>query len=442
LTTEADGFAASRSFSSVAGDFRNRSLYGFPRGNCSLECERTCKADRDIRQISQIPSDIENDTYAPSLSQSDLKEIQNTHAICSQTSIESFILSKPKPFQTSDNAWVYLPLEHLCDARYFLRRRLQDISYESDDREHVLAIAKEKYTEWANERTYIVVEKTEHFDDDIEISNFAFLASKRGNSVYVRRLRSKIFKAKQFFKPQFIINPHACSGWTNVLFITCTLDPHICTLGEAWEDVIQHFWNLFISALRKRHGKIAVVRVFAAQDNGYPHVHALLLFCESTFFVKKHLDKNGKTSWRLGSMAGKTEFAEPWVCGNVDVKGVESSRMAVNYMLKYSMAKQNRNVLDQQSLSLAWLYRTQAFSISGPEYMRRSIIQTRILVKIFPEQKNTEKCPFLIEYSILGFIVIQYSDRSPPEFLDFSICPSLSNKVFEVLSLSSRDVDL
>jgi hypothetical protein len=151
--------------------------------------------------------------------------------------------------------------------------------------------------------------------------------------------------------------------------------------------------------------------------------------------VKKHLDANGKTSWRLGSMAGKTEFAESWPWGGVDIKGVDSSRMVINYLLKYTMAKENKNVLDPLSLSLAWRYRIQAFSISGPEYMQKSIIQTKILLKVSSTDTDPSKIPFLTEYNILGFVVIQYSDRSPPEYIDFSFNLNLQKKVDNAISM-------
>jgi len=82
---------------------------------------------------------------------------------------------------------------------------------------------------------------------------------------------------------------------TKVLFVTLTYrrDGRI---DSAWEDVGKDY-NRWISGLRRRYGKIHVLRNWEAQSDGYPHIHCVLYFEErefETFFYNEIWRLNAK----------------------------------------------------------------------------------------------------------------------------------------------------
>jgi hypothetical protein len=53
-------------------------------------------------------------------------------------------------------------------------------------------------------------------------------------------------------------------------------------LDVLWEEVGQDF-NRWISAMRRRYGKISILRSWESHEDGYPHIHCVLLFDECEF---------------------------------------------------------------------------------------------------------------------------------------------------------------
>ncbi len=258
---------------------------------------------------------------------------------------------------------------------------------------------------------------------------------KRGNDIYCWKLKKRLgflesLGDAKFFNPKDR-NLHGAT--TQMLFITLTWDPNSCDLETAWsghkvdkikgvlntdpynpifskrckpENVGDHYlahapdcpcvscrWNRWITAMRKRYGRIKVFRNYEAfgeapddgkvHADGYPHIHAVLLF-EDFHFPVSFLDKS--KHFRL-LRADKSDIANLWQF-HVDVEACYSVQGAMGYIKKYLSktygATNVENVYRVDSdkaeltVSLLWLFRKQSFAISGglSDLMTYGVIQT------------------------------------------------------------------
>lgn len=147
---------------------------------------------------------------------------------------------------------------------------------------------------------------------------------------------------------------------SRVLSITLTYrrDGRIDT---AWEDVGVDY-NRWISVLRRKYGKIHVLRSWEAQKDGYPHIHCVLYFEDvefETFFY------NGV--WRVDA---KRMLSKNWRWGFADVFALSDLEAGVGYVVKY-LTKVHRTVVDGiferksvLTLAMMWIFKKRAFSLS------------------------------------------------------------------------------
>ena len=114
--------------------------------------------------------------------------------------------------------------------------------------------------------------------------------------------------------------------------------------------------------MRRRYGKISIIRCWESQQDGYPHIHCVLLFHDAefeTFFY------NGK--WRVSK---KREMESLWIWGFSDMFALYSLGAGIGYVLKY-VTKVNNALLSENvdrklvlSLALMWIFRKRAFSVT------------------------------------------------------------------------------
>jgi hypothetical protein len=208
----------------------------------------------------------------------------------------------------------------LLDARYqFLGSSRLSV-------EDLVAI-RDYYVRWRDFNEYLVLQRQEIKPDySIERQTIAVKCSKRGNDVYRWRVRKRFHplldarNEKVFFKERGKVKRTQC------LFITLTWDTSRCGIQEAWENVGKDF-NRYISGLRRKFGKISHLRVFQTFKNGYPHIHAILLFKEFEFVVFN--DRKGK--YRVHR---KKELKGSWH-SFVDIQAVKSFNAVSGYMSRY-----------------------------------------------------------------------------------------------------------
>jgi hypothetical protein len=142
--------------------------------------------------------------------------------------------------------------------------------------------------------------------------------------------------------------------------------------------------------VRRHFGKVSCCRVFESFENGYPHIHCILLFQEYTFSVFR----DAKSQFRVHE---KDAIAKGWH-SNVDVKAMSSLAGGFSYLKKYLLKSINLENADSKglkTLALCWLYLKRAFSVSGS--FRKSL--TDLITQLHNSNKSTADYPSWRNYS-------------------------------------------
>lgn len=244
-------------------------------------------------------------------------------------------------------------LSHIRKPRLSRYRAL--LSYQEPDLETI----KRGFIEWVEYEEYLIFRKENIYTS--EKSWKAVKASKRGNDVYVWRLKKRLRQLDKLPNVKFFNSKDRSRRHkTKVAFVTLTYKRND-RLDVVWEEVSPDY-NRWITGKRKKFGKIHVIKTLESQADGYVHIHCILYFEDvefETFFY------NGK--WRIDR---KDDIAENWHWGFVDVIALCSLRAGVGYVTKYIMKihealvhKENddKHVL---TLALLWIFKKRAFSIS------------------------------------------------------------------------------
>jgi len=200
--------------------------------------------------------------------------------------------------------------------------------------------------------------------------------SKRGNDVFSRRLDRKLGFLRQlegidlFHLEDFEKKPYMPS---NLLFVTLTFNPHLCSLKEAWEK-IGYYWNLWITNMRNKYGRILHLAMPEAFPNpegaayGYPHIHTVLLFEDHEFnaFPSWEKMRDGSEGWAFRILEREEIKKQGKWMAHVDIKAINSGRGLARYLRKHCKNTHGGN--DPAALttqSLLWLHRKQTFSMSS-----------------------------------------------------------------------------
>jgi hypothetical protein len=247
----------------------------------------------------------------------------------------------------------------------------------------------EKYTDWVSEDTYMILSKwnKEKSKNDV----YAVKCSKRGNDVYHSRVKSRFVGLSHKAEKLTFFNPKDRSNekTTSALWVTLTYDTKLRSYNEAWEQIGVEF-NNFMAYIRRNFGKVSCCRVFESFENGYPHIHCILLFQESIFSVFR--DTNGQ--FRVHE---KDKIAQGWH-SNVDVKAMSSLAGGFSYLKKYLLKGIDFETADSKglkTLSLCWIFRKRAFSVSG--------IFRKALSDLITDLHNSNKP--LVQITLLGEII-------------------------------------
>ncbi len=212
------------------------------------------------------------------------------------------------------------------------------------------------YRNWVNDDRYMIMTRLK----DLENETFAAKSAKRGNDVYRLRVRQRFEGLSSMAEELAFFNPmDRGSKKTKALWVTLTYDTKLCSFRDAWIKIGVEL-NRFFSFVRKHFGKLSSIRVFESFGNGYPHVHAILLF-ESTWF-KVFRDKKGQFRVRE-----KNVLARGWH-SNIDVKAMCSLARGFSYLKKYLLKNINAENADSKALvtlALCWAFMKRAFSVSG-----------------------------------------------------------------------------
>ncbi len=216
----------------------------------------------------------------------------------------------------------------------------------------------DQYVEWVKDDTYMILTKwnKQKWKNDV----FAVKCAKRGNDVYVSRVKSRFRGLENYSENILFFNPKdRASKKTQALFFNLTYDSKLCQYGQDCEQIGTQI-NGFMSHVRSQFGQISSCRVFEAFDNGHPHIHCILLFKEHSFSVFRDI----KGQFRIHE---KEVIAKGWH-SLVDVKAMSSLIGGLKYLKKYLLKGVDLETADRKglkTLTLCWAYRKRAFSVSG-----------------------------------------------------------------------------
>jgi len=194
------------------------------------------------------------------------------------------------------------------------------LKYNKSFNEMNVGSLNQKFKEWASQKLYLVFE-------DEKGNKHLFLASKRGNEKFKRKIRIKVKAHEEYIKKIFKSN----RPFTNCLFITLTLNREFYINNlSSWINLTD-IVNDYLSNLDKKLKKIGNKRIYffktyELHEDFFPHVHILIIFKRMfrCFFY------NGK--WRIYR---KKMFE--WKKGYVDVEAIMKENKALNYLVKYSL---------------------------------------------------------------------------------------------------------
>lgn len=218
------------------------------------------------------------------------------------------------------------------------------------------------FSTYRDSKSYVVLKQEGGYEDG---AIYGMKLPKRGNEKYRNEKRQKINRLLDGLDEKSMDMDFTDCDYTKALMVTFTYDTQFSTIRDAWSNIGVQF-NRAMTSLRQRYGKISVFRTFESYENGYPHVHALLLFHEHEFDTFEHIDG----SVRIDS---KDEFAD--YCNwhsHIDVEGVKNIGKSINYLAKYftkdtismsESAKERHKA--KLTLSLSWLFRKRSFAVSG-----------------------------------------------------------------------------
>jgi len=214
----------------------------------------------------------------------------------------------------------------------------------------------ERYEEWVSEVKYMILTRWNGSKNEV----FAVKCAKRGNDVYRWRVSRRFKGLCSMADDVVFFNPKDRGvKKTRALWVTLTYDIKLCDFEDAWRNIGKEL-NRFMACVRKRFGKVSCCRVFESFENGYPHIHCILLF-ESTWF-NVFRDKEGQ--FRVHS---KELIAKGWH-SHVDVKAMSSLARGFSYQKKYLLKNidvENADSKALKTLALCWAFRKRAFSVSG-----------------------------------------------------------------------------
>lgn len=197
--------------------------------------------------------------------------------------------------------------------------------------------------------------------DKLKNEVFAVKCAKRGNDVYKSRVKKRFTGLVSRTQDLVFFNPkdRTLQKQTSALWVTLTYDTKLCSYQEAWKQIGIEF-NAFMSHIRRNFGKVSCCRVFESFENGYPHIHCILLFEEYRFGAFR----DSKGQFRVKE---KDTISEGWH-SNVDVKAMSSLAGGFSYLKKYLLKGIDLERADSKglkTLALCWVFRKRAFAVSG-----------------------------------------------------------------------------
>jgi hypothetical protein len=195
----------------------------------------------------------------------------------------------------------------------------------------------------------------------------AFWSPKRGDEKYSWRFQLRF----EEFERVVVENPIFWFRWgedhrdkinSPCVYATFTYGREL-GLENCWIAVGEDF-NREVSYLRRRYGKVKVARFFESHEDGFPHIHAIFLFEEHSFWGFRYVNKKNNLAYGLDDFGG---FKKGWSGGFVNAQLCNSVKGGFRYLKKYvGKASDGRDTSSSglKTLALGWYFHKRSFSLS------------------------------------------------------------------------------
>ena len=275
------------------------------------------------------------------------------------------------------------------------------------------------YQRWVTEDRYMILahERENWLSNPQEFEYVAVKCSKRGNDVYARRVESR-FEGISHRSPDLMMdfdkNPYA-----SILDFTFTYDTKLCSFPEAWQNVGVEF-NRCMANLRKQYGRISITRTWESFENGYPHIHAILIFQDHKFKVFPSYEGTADKPKRVWLVESKADMEKYWH-SFIKVKAVYSLRGGLKYLAKYISKCASYDSEDTKAvltLAMCWVFRKKAFYVSGQ--FRKAL--TDLISAICSSKTKKIQLNLMGErlqpnvWRVLGFVSVEIIDADPGQW--------------------------
>lgn len=251
-----------------------------------------------------------------------------------------------------------------------------------------LESVRDEYLTWVKDSKYLILNKFNSLTGTSEV--FGVLCSKRGNATYKRRILARFGRLSRSLSKLHFFDPTSrLTEYTPALFITLTYNTKLCTIPEAWERIAKEF-NNFRAKLHQQYGKLSLIRVFESTINGYPHIHAVIVFQNHLFpSSRKWSRRANRYVWRIPDADNKL-IKSFWHSPNSDIQAVNSMGSPLRYLRKYlskSIDIQGANNATINTLALTWKHKRRSFALStdlikalhNSNPIRKTVTQTDLL---------------------------------------------------------------
>jgi len=319
-----------------------------------------------------------------------------------------------------------------------LRDKLYDTYRNSPDREEILNEGTSYYCLWRDAPLYLIFKE---YIPEGSTRFKAVKASKRGNDVYRWRVRHRFEGLDDLLSDLILDSSIHTISRANALFITLTYARDL-SIGAAWARASSDYAK-FAAYLRKTYGRVALIKTIAAQSDGFPHIHIAAFFEEKLWCVKR---LHG-TTFRLETYRDKQRFTQAWGHGNVDVEAITDPKKASHYILghvtgeikkkSHIAGEIKKNVLDDRSLFLCWLFRKKAFSISNRDLIFICITQTnkRQILQMDLSMRSIPPLPRrFCDFELVGMVNINFFDKPPPFSIDLELYKGIRRDILSVIA--------
>jgi hypothetical protein len=296
------------------------------------------------------------------------------------------------------------------------------------------------YTNWVLDDRYMILERLKPTWDApksstmFERETIAIKSAKRGNDVYRHRVLSRFGEFEDQITDLNLVSFDRGKMRTQVLFVTLTYGTKLRSQHRAWRGISKEY-NLFMSKMRRVFGSISTVRTWESFENGYPHIHTIMLLNDFCFGVREYTNKKGRKVLLIDNDI-KDCISAMWH-SNVDVKGVDNVSESINYLKKYITKCANFDAKDSKgvkTLAQCWAYRKRAYCLSGLFRQRMSDLIRHMQNSNSKIQQLTLENEKLEEnkWSCLGFVSREVLEIEP--FIwHLSLSGELRDRVYETL---------